>query len=98
MTSGVPIGCVGEAGVVTPMQLVLLGLGGCAAVDMLAMLRRRGVCLARLSADVEGQQTDAVGAAFERMHMTIRIEASGDITYARRRRSMEKLCFLLTNV
>ncbi len=56
-----------------PMELVLAGLGGCAAIDILAILKKKRIDLSSFSIDLFAERKDVVPAAFESAHLVINI-------------------------
>lgn len=86
------VGGKGEG--VRPMEMVLVGLAGCAAVDVLLILQKQRQALEDLDIDVEGDRVDAVPAVFSavRLHFA----ASGDVDGAKLERavalSIDKYC------
>lgn len=77
-----------------PMEMVLVGLAGCSAVDVLLILQKGRHEIAALRVEVEGERADAVPAVFTRIHL--RFLASGDFSRDKLQRaadlSMEKYC------
>lgn len=51
----------------SPMQLVLHGLAGCAAMDVVTMIGKRRLTIREYRIEVVGQRPDAVPAPFERI-------------------------------
>ena len=60
-----------------PMQLVLFGLAGCAAMDVLHIIRkgRRELTYARISADAE--RADSIPAVFSSIHLIFDLGGEG---------------------
>lgn len=52
-----------------PMEMVLLGLGGCTLVDVLVMLRKARQQVTDVDVQVEAERADAVPAVFTRIHV-----------------------------
>lgn len=81
-----------------PMEMVLVGLAGCSAVDVLHILQKGRHQIGDLDIDVEAERADAVPAVFTRIHL--RFVASGDFDLAKLQRaadlSMEKYCSVAT--
>jgi putative redox protein len=90
------VGGVGQG--VRPMQLVLIGLAGCSAVDVLHILQKGRLTLDDLEVQVEAVRADAVPAVFTDVHM--RFVASGDFPDDRLQRAVElsvdKYCSVAT--
>jgi putative redox protein len=67
---------IGGSGVgVRPMQLVLMGLAGCAAIDVLHILHKGRQPILDLEVEVEGTRADAVPAVFT--DITLRFTGTG---------------------
>lgn len=77
-----------------PMEMVLVGLAGCSAVDVLHILQKGRHGVEDLDIEVEGERADAVPAVFTKIHL--RFVASGDFDEAKLVRaaqlSMDKYC------
>ena len=78
-----------------PMELVLMGLGGCSGIDVISILRKQRQGLAGLAIDVEGDRAEnEVPAVFRRIR--VHFDAHGDLDPDRVRHavqlSMEKYC------
>lgn len=84
----------GQDAGVRPMQLVLMGLAGCSAMDVLLILGKQRQPLEQLEVHVEAQRADAVPAVFT--DILLRFEAWGAISEAKLERavalSLEKYC------
>ncbi len=52
-----------------PMEMLLMGLGGCAAFDVVTILQRSRQAVDDCVADVEAERADAVPAVFTRIHL-----------------------------
>lgn len=59
----------GEAKRVTPMQLLLVALGGCTAVDVVSILRKQRQTLTGLMVNVSGERRKAPPRYFEKIHI-----------------------------
>lgn len=77
-----------------PMEMVLVGLAGCSAVDVLLILQKGRHEIADLRVEVEGERAEAVPAVFTRIHL--RFIAAGDFSREKLQRaadlSIEKYC------
>lgn len=60
-----------------PMEMVLFGLAGCAAMDVLHILRKGRVELSHAVITAKGERADAVPAVFERVHLTFDLGGEG---------------------
>lgn len=54
---------------VRPMEMLLLGLGGCASYDVIAMLKKGRQDIVDCKAEVEAKRVDAVPAVFSKIHI-----------------------------
>ena len=52
-----------------PMEMLLLGTGGCSAYDVMSMLRKARQKVVDCRVDVEAERADAVPAVFTRIHL-----------------------------
>lgn len=86
------VGGAGEA--LRPMEMLLVALAGCSAVDVLHIMRKQRQPLEDLDLEVEGERADAVPAVYTRIH--VRFVGAGAIDAAKLKRavdlSMEKYC------
>ena len=70
-----------------PMELVLMGLAGCAAVDVQLILERGRHSLSHLVVEVDGERGDEVPAVFRKIHVVF--ETDGAVTEKAFRRAVE---------
>ncbi|SRR6056297_1611122 len=56
-----------------PMELLLLGMAGCTAVDVIAMLRKGRQQVADCVVDIAAERADSVPKVFTRIHAHYRI-------------------------
>lgn len=77
-----------------PMELVLMGLCGCAAVDVQLILQRGKHELPSLSVEARGERGDETPAVFRKIHVVFRTDASVNEKAFRRavELSMQKYC------
>jgi putative redox protein len=54
---------------VRPMEMLLLGLGGCASYDVIAMLKKGRQQIVDCKAEVDAERADAVPAVFSKIHI-----------------------------
>ncbi|MFZ9886663.1 MAG: OsmC family protein [Myxococcota bacterium] len=84
----------GKGAGVRPMEMVLMSLAGCSALDVLHILQKQRQGLQDLNVEVDGQRADAVPAVFTTIHL--RFVATGEVEAAKLERavelSMEKYC------
>jgi len=79
----------------SPMELLLMGVGGCSAIDVISILKKQRQQIDRFHIDVDGKRKEERDAKpFEAIHVTISLE--GDIAPAKALRagqlSFEKYC------
>lgn len=60
-----------------PMELLLLGLGGCTAYDVVDMLARARQPLAKLELELEAERAADVPRVFTRIHLRYRVTGEG---------------------
>lgn len=56
-----------------PMELLLVGLGGCTSVDVMSILRKARQEVTDCVAQIEAERADAVPAVFTRIHVKFRV-------------------------
>lgn len=79
----------------SPMELLLMGVGGCNAIDIVMILKKQRQEITSYKIEVEGQRKEVRDAKpFESMHVTIFLEGRIDETKAIRaaQLSFEKYC------
>lgn len=52
-----------------PMEMLLIGMGGCSAYDVMAMLRKSRQKVVDCEAQIEAERADAVPAVFTKIHI-----------------------------
>lgn len=62
-----------EDGGVRPMEMILLGLGGCSSIDVVDILEKGRETITSCSVEIEADRVDAVPAVFERIHLHYRV-------------------------
>lgn len=78
-----------------PMQLILMGLGGCSSIDMISILRKQKQEIDSLEVIVNGErEPGAIPAVFTKIHIEFHIGGDVDRDKAQRAAalSMEKYC------
>jgi putative redox protein len=71
-----PAGDGGGEGL-TPMELVLIGLAGCSAMDVVAILRKKRQPVERLEVRVHGQRQTEHPTVFTNIHLEYVVHGSG---------------------
>ena len=78
-----------------PMEMLLMGLGGCASFDVLSMLKKGRQQVTGCVAELEAERADAVPAVFTRIHLSF-VVTGHDLKEAQVKRavslSAEKYC------
>ena len=79
----------------SPMELLLMGVGGCSAIDVISILKKQRQRITKFHIDVEGSRKEILEAKpFEGIHVRIFLE--GEIHSAKAKRaaalSFEKYC------
>lgn len=54
---------------VRPMEMLLMGLGGCSAFDVMSMLKKSRQDVVDCRAELKAERADAVPAVFTRIHL-----------------------------
>ncbi len=54
---------------IRPMEMLLLGLGGCASFDVMSMLKKSRQQVTDCRAEVEAERVDTVPAVFSKIHL-----------------------------
>jgi putative redox protein len=78
-----------------PMQMLLIGLGSCASMDLISILKKQKQTIKSYSVEIEGlRQADAVPALFEKIHVTFHIQGKVDEEKLKKAisLSMDKYC------
>ncbi len=85
----------GEGAGPRPMEMVLMGLGGCSGIDVALILRKSRQRVRDFEIDIEAERADAVPAVFTRIHVHYRFRGEnldpGKVARAVAL-SMEKYC------
>ena len=59
-----------------PMEMILLGLGGCASFDVMTMLQKGRQQVSDCRVDISAQRVDAVPAVFSSIHLEFVLSGS----------------------
>jgi putative redox protein len=79
----------------SPMELLLMGVGGCSAIDVVMILKKQRQEITSYKMEVEGQRKEVREAKpFEAIHVTLFLEGKIDVAKALRaaQLSFEKYC------
>lgn len=60
-----------------PMEMLLMGLGGCSAFDVLSILKKSRQDVTACHAELEAERADAVPAVFTRIHLHFVVTGNG---------------------
>ena len=72
----------GEGLGVRPMELVLMALGSCSALDLVSILKKQRQQLEDVKIDVKGKRRDEVPNIFTDIHITFYLKGVIDLTKA----------------
>ena len=78
-----------------PMQLLLVGLGSCSAIDMVSILAKQKQEVADFRIEIRGErEKDVIPSLWKTIHVTIQLSGEIDVEKAERAAalSMEKYC------
>ncbi len=78
-----------------PMEMLLMGLAGCSAIDIILMMKKQKQVIDGFRLKVEGQRvTDAIPAPFKKIHITYLLKGQIDPDKLQRAidLSMDKYC------
>ncbi len=74
----------GEREGVRPMELVLMALGSCSALDLITILQKQRQVIDDFRADVTGQRVDAVPAVFHSIHLVFFLKGKIEVEKAQK--------------
>lgn len=78
-----------------PMEMLLMGMGGCASFDVVSILKKSRQAVANCVAQLEAERADEIPAVFTRIHMHF-VVSGKDLKEAQVKRavdlSAEKYC------
>lgn len=78
-----------------PMELLIMGLGGCSGIDLLSILRKQKIEPEGVEISINAErEKDAIPSLFTEIHVEYKIKGDVDLTKAQRaaQLSMEKYC------
>lgn len=73
---------------VRPMEMVLMGLGGCASFDVMTMLEKGRQQVTDCKTELEAERVDAVPAVFSKIHLHF-IVTGADLKESQVKRAVE---------
>ncbi len=62
---------------VRPMEMLLLGMGGCTAIDVVSILRKAREAVTGVTVEVEGERADDVPKVYTRIHAHYTVSGRG---------------------
>lgn len=62
---------------IRPMEMMLLGVGGCSSFDVVSILRKSRQAVTDCVTEVSAERADAVPAVFEKIHLRFRVRGHG---------------------
>ena len=78
-----------------PMELLLVGFGGCSGMDVISILRKKRQSVAGLEINVKGEKTDSAPKTYKTVHIEYVVRGKGVEAAAVERAialSLEKYC------
>jgi len=78
-----------------PMELLLVGFGGCSGMDVISILRKKKQTVASLEINIQGEKTDSSPKIYKKVHIEYIVKGSGIQKEAVERAiqlSLEKYC------
>jgi putative redox protein len=85
----------GEDKGVRPMEMLIMGLGGCSGIDVINILKKQKIELKKLNINIDAQrEADAIPSLFNKIHLDFIFDKEVDQNKAQRAvdLSMEKYC------
>lgn len=61
----------------SPMEMLLMGAGGCASIDMVMILKKARQDISDVTVEIEADRADEHPRVLTRMHMHFRVSGSG---------------------
>ena len=62
---------------IRPMEMLLLGLGGCASFDVMSVLKKSRQQVTDCRTEIEAERVDAVPAVFSKIHLRFVVTGAG---------------------
>ncbi len=72
----------------SPMEMILMGLGGCSSVDVVSILKKARQNIQDCHVDIQAERSDAIPAVFTKIHMNFVVQGS-NIKEAQVKRAVE---------
>ena len=61
----------------SPMQLVLMGVAGCTAIDIIVIMNKKRIQLSNFEVIIEGEQAEENPKRYTQMHITYKLKGKG---------------------
>ncbi len=61
----------------SPMQLVLMGVAGCTAIDIVVIMKKKRIQLSHFEVIIEGEQAEENPKRYTQMHITYKLTGKG---------------------
>ena len=61
----------------SPMEMILMGLGGCSTVDVIGILEKARQKVQDCQVDIQAERADAVPAVFTKIHLNFVVKGTG---------------------
>ena len=71
-----------------PMEMILIGLGGCASFDVMTMLQKERQAVSDCSVELTAERVDAVPAVFSKIHLNFLVTGT-DLKDSQVKRAVE---------
>ena len=65
---------IGEKSAASPMEMVLMGVGGCSSVDVVSILKKSRQQVTDCRVEIQAERADAVPAVFTKIHLHFVVE------------------------
>lgn len=78
-----------------PMELLLVGFGGCSGMDVISILRKKRQSISGLEINIKGEKTDSYPKIYKKVHIEYIVQGKGVEEQAVERAitlSLEKYC------
>lgn len=79
----------------SPMEMILIGLGGCASVDVVSILQKARQAVVSCHVDIDAERAEAVPAVYTKVHLNFVVKGNNiKVTQVKRAVSLsaEKYC------
>jgi putative redox protein len=73
---------------IRPMEMLLIGLGGCSTFDVMSILKKSRQQVTNCIAEIEAERADAIPAVFTKIHLHF-VVTGNDLSEAQVKRAIE---------